>query len=121
MDEFIRDKQNKLNALDFSVGVNLHQIFHMRLNLDEAIITTKGTIKKLKDRIPELRREKQEQKKEVADTRKQFYHLQNSKHKFLARSVVDNAHSLENNFILCLHLVSLVLEVCLLNISQLPY
>lgn len=85
VEAIIKAQSHQQNDIDFAVSVKKHQIYHMDKKLDQTLLTNESDIHRLKNRIPELVKEKMLEKKKVFDTRKEFAHLGYSKQMFLDR------------------------------------
>ncbi|CAG5131993.1 unnamed protein product [Candidula unifasciata] len=85
LEAFTKEKQQFLNAIDIAVSLNLHQILHTDKDLSVALVTENSTISRLRQRIPELLKEKRLQRKKVLEVKKQHFQLQREKQRFLDR------------------------------------
>ncbi|KAH9499273.1 hypothetical protein Btru_003581 [Bulinus truncatus] len=85
LEAFIKEKQQRQNNLDCAVSLKLHQIFILDSDMSESLVTGKDTIQQLRNRIPELRREKILQKRKGKEIKKQHLILQREKQKFVLR------------------------------------
>lgn len=85
LEAFTQEKQRFLNDIDIAVSLNLHQILHTDRDLSVTLLTENTTISRLRQRIPELLKERKQQRKTVLEVKKTHLQLQREKQKFLER------------------------------------